>query len=168
MKNNTTRKLTIAGLSAALITVFTLVQIPTGIAQGYINLGDLAIVACAFVLPEYWFCAAAAGIGSALADIISGFAIYAPATFIIKAALGILAVLAVKKLDGKRVLQMVLLLVVSLVVPVGYFLYECLLKYGVAVAFSDAIFNSAQAAIGTFVGGIFGNIVSGLIKTGRQ
>lgn len=46
--------------------------------QGYVNLGDCAVLMSAWVLgPLYG--GAAAGIGSALADLLSGYAHYVPA-----------------------------------------------------------------------------------------
>ena len=82
MKNNNSenlKKLTLAGALAALTTVFTLlIQIPSP-TKGYINLGDTVVNIAAWVLgPLYG--GAAAGIGSALADLISGYTVYAPAT----------------------------------------------------------------------------------------
>ena len=78
------RILTLTGLFTALTTVATLViQIPT-LTKGYINLGDTIVNLAAWLLgPVYG--TAAAGIGSALADLIAGYTIYAPATLVIKA-----------------------------------------------------------------------------------
>ena len=78
--------LTLAALFTAMTTVATLlIQIPTP-TKGYVNLGDSIVNIAAWVLgPVYG--AAAAGIGSALADIISGYVVYAPATLVIKAAM---------------------------------------------------------------------------------
>ena len=66
-----------------------LIRIPTPL-KGYINLGDAIVLLCAFLLPpSYAFFAA--GIGSMLADIFSGYAVYAPATFIIKGLMALAA-----------------------------------------------------------------------------
>ena len=77
------RKLVLAALFAALCTVMTLViQIPSPM-QGYVNLGDCAVLLSAWVLgPVYG--GVAAGTGSMLADLFSGYAHYAPGTFLIK------------------------------------------------------------------------------------
>ena len=93
MINNTSenvKKLTLAGALAALTTVFTLlIQIPSP-TKGYINLGDTVVNLSAWILgPLYG--GAAAGIGSAMADLISGYTVYAPATLIIKAAMAVAA-----------------------------------------------------------------------------
>lgn len=84
MKQDSLSKLVMAALFAALTCIATLViqlrVTPTG---GYVNLGDCLVLLCAWLLaPVYGM--AAAGIGSMMADIISGYAVYAPATLIIK------------------------------------------------------------------------------------
>ena len=53
---------------------------------GYIHIGDAIIYLCASMLPLGYSILAAA-VGGALCDIISGYALYAPATLIIKALL---------------------------------------------------------------------------------
>ena len=50
--------------------------------QGYVNLGDCAVPLSAWILgPVYG--GVAAGVGSMLADLLSGYAHYAPGTFLI-------------------------------------------------------------------------------------
>lgn len=94
------KKLTLAGALAALTTVATLlIQIPSP-TKGYINLGDVLVNLSAWILgPVYG--AAAAGIGSAMADLISGYTVYAPATLIIKAAMAVVSYLVFSKVSGK-------------------------------------------------------------------
>lgn len=84
-----TRKLTMAAVMAALIFVVTfLVRIPIPATNGgYLNLGDTVIFICAYLLGGP-IAAAAAGVGSALADMASGYAIYAIPTLIIKGLMG--------------------------------------------------------------------------------
>lgn len=60
------RKLVLAALFAALCTVMTMViQVPSPM-QGYVNLGDCAVLLSAWVLGP-WYGGAAAGLGSMLA-----------------------------------------------------------------------------------------------------
>ncbi|GHU99244.1 hypothetical protein FACS1894211_04310 [Clostridia bacterium] len=88
-KHGLTVILSRAGVFAALILIFTaFTQIP--LATGYIHLGDAFIfIACVYI---GWAAVPAAAVGSALADIISGYAVYALPTFLIK---GIMAAIAV-------------------------------------------------------------------------
>ena len=82
--NSHIRRLTLTGVFVALTAVATLIiRIPT-ITKGYINLGDTVVNLAGWVLGPFNG-AAAAGLGSALADLISGYTVYVPATFIIKA-----------------------------------------------------------------------------------
>ena len=73
-----------AALLAALTTAATMViRIPTP-TLGYIHLGDSMVLICGILLGP-GLGAAAAGIGSMLADLFSGFTAWAPGTFAIKA-----------------------------------------------------------------------------------
>ena len=79
--------LVFAALFAALIFVLTkFVSIPTGI--GYVHLGDAAIYLAAAFLPTP-YAMAAAGIGGAMSDLVGGYFVYIPVTFIIKALLAL-------------------------------------------------------------------------------
>ena len=80
-----TRKLVYAALFAALTCVMTMiVKIPVPATGGYVNLGDSVVLLAGWVLgPMYG--GAAAGLGSMLADLVSGYPLYAPGTFVINA-----------------------------------------------------------------------------------
>ena len=82
------REIALAGVSSALVTLATLalrIHIPA--TSGYFNLGEAAIYTIAlFFGPRV--AAIAGGVGSAVADIVGGYALYAPATLAIKAAEG--------------------------------------------------------------------------------
>lgn len=73
----TTRKLTITALMAALVTIVTMtISIPIGM-QGYLNFGDILIFASALLFgPQVALIAG--GLGSALADLLSGYAVWIP------------------------------------------------------------------------------------------
>ena len=97
MKTNT-RKIVAASMLAALCCVATmLIKIPSPL-KGYINLGDCIVLLSGWLLsPGYGF--AAAAIGSALADVFAGYVIYAPATFIIKGVMAIIAYFCFKGMN---------------------------------------------------------------------
>ena len=67
-----TKKLIIAALMAALACVVTMiVKVPSPL-KGYVNLGDCIVLIAGWILsPAYGFMAAA--IGSAMADVFSGY-----------------------------------------------------------------------------------------------
>ncbi len=80
----------ISALMIALTTVFTLVvRVPVPASGGYINLSDVAITFAALTFgPVVGFLAG--GIGAGLADIIGGYAQWAPLTLIAHGVEGLL------------------------------------------------------------------------------
>ena len=114
------RYMVLTGLFSALIYVFTaFLHIPTG--AGYTHAGDGLIYLSASILPFY-YAAAAGAIGASLADGLSGFAIWIPATLIIKVITASFFTNKSDKLLTKRNLLAILPSFVLCVV--GYSLYE--------------------------------------------
>ena len=160
MKNQHLQRLTLTGVLAALTTLATLViRIPT-ITKGYINLGDTVVNIAGWVLgPLYG--AAAAGLGSALADLIAGYTVYVPATLIIKAlmaaaAFQVWALLSKKLHDFPARIAAAIL--AEIIMIGGYAVFEGFL-YG--------SFASAVASLsGNLVQGIFGAAASVMLYEG--
>ena len=128
------RRLTAAALGTALVCVCTrAIQIP--IPLGYAHLGDFAILLFAVYFSP-WVGALAAGIGSALADLLS-YPEWTLATFVIKCLMGwAVAVLAKKQgtaapLRSFRVFGAALTGMIIMVL--GYFLAGSVM-YGSVVA----------------------------------
>ncbi len=88
MKNKTVQHMTAAALFGAIICLTTayLFHIPIGTAGGYVHLGDAFIYLAGAFLPMP-YAVAAAGIGSGLADLLTGAPHWAIFTVIIKAAM---------------------------------------------------------------------------------
>ncbi len=146
--------LVLAALFTALTTVATMViQIPSPMS-GYVNLGDCMVLLSAWVLGPL-VGAAAAGVGSMLADIITGYAYYAPGTLIIKAAMALAAGLIFRSVAGKgargpRALAARLSggLTAEAIMVLGYFAYAgAILGNGLGAAASIPG-NLIQAAFG--------------------
>ncbi len=158
MKGNATLKIALSAMLASLTCVATMIiQIPSPATSGYVNLGDAFVIASAYLLGGVWG-AGAAGIGSALADILSGYAAYAPATFVIKALMAIIFVIVFKascRISSGRIFPSILAAVCSeLVMTFGYLAYESLiLGYGVG-AIGALPANLIQGAIGAVVGAL--------------
>lgn len=120
------RRLVLTGLFSALIFVFTAyIHVPTG--AGYTHAGDGFIYLAACLLPTPY--AVAAGmIGGALADGLTGFPVWIPATIVIKA---ITALFFTSKKDKIINLRNILGIIPSLAVCiVGYSLYEGIFMAG--------------------------------------
>ena len=150
---NPTQKIVISSLFAALICVATLIiKIPSPL-KGYINLGDGIVLLAAWILPLPYGMAAA-GLGSALADLFSGYVVYAPATFIIKALMAVVAYSFYKlfakktKSTGSRILSGIL---AELVMILGYLLFEGIL-YGFVSSLVNIPANAVQGIAGIVIG----------------
>lgn len=144
---NQTKAIVMTALLAALACVATMVihiPSPTG---GYMNLGDAVVLLGAYLLgPAYG--AVAAGVGSMLADILSGYAAYAPATLIIKAVMALLAALLYRSLGEKTGGIILSGIVGEIPMVVGYWLYDAWLLHSFAGSAAGIPSNLAQAAFG--------------------
>ncbi len=153
---NSLQKLVAAGMLAALTTVATLlVQIPTP-SRGFLNMGDVVVLVSAWVLgPAYG--AAAAGIGSMLADLIAGYTMFAPGTLIIKGLVALIAAAlfsAVKfRGNGGRILSRLISGTVGeLFMVFGYFIYEAVILGMGPGALAGVPGNLGQGAFGLIAG----------------
>lgn len=149
-----TRKIVTSSLLVALTTVLTMfVKIPLS-AFGYVHLGDTVIfLACYLLKPKYSF--VVAGLGSALADVILGYYIYAPITFAVKVLVALCFSFIIYK--KPTILKQIIGVVFgSIIIAAGYFLFEGFM-YGFAPSLLNVPFNLAQ-------GGVCGAIGILLIK----
>ncbi len=153
MNNVKLLKTVMTALFAALVCVATMaVRIPIPATQGYANLGDAVVLLAAFFLgPLYG--TLAAGIGSALADLFAGYAVYAPGTALIKGLCALAAALLLRRLGKDRGWAVIPAGVVGEILMVlGYFCYEStLLGYGLAAAGSIPA-NAVQGLVGVAAG----------------
>lgn len=151
MQDRKIRKLVLTALMAALCCVSTMVlQIPTPM-QGYINLGDCFVLLSGWVLGPLHG-AAAGGIGSMLADLLTGYAHYAPGTLVIKGMTALIAAAGYERLGRGRAALLAGGLVGEAAMVLGYFGYAgLLLGRGLAAALSIPG-NAAQGLVGLAVG----------------
>lgn len=149
-KQKKLQRLVYSAMFCALVFAATWISVPAP-SIGNVNLGDAVVLLCAWMLGGVW-AAVAAGLGAALTDLVSGYAVYAPATLLIK-ALMVFTVLGVLRLGlgGSRPTRLRRILsgvAAEGVMILGYFLYESLvLGYGWA-AVASIPFNAAQGAVG--------------------
>lgn len=142
--------LILCALFSALTALATVVvQIPSPLS-GFINLGDCLVLSSSFLLgPVYGTVAAA--IGSMLADLIAGYAIYAPATFVIKGCVALVACLlfrALARLMPRLPARLISATAGESVMVLGYFAYEALaLGYGAGAVLGMPA-NAVQAIAG--------------------
>ena len=100
--NTNLKKIVMSALFAALACVATMsIRIPTPGTGGYIHPGDAIVILSGIVLGPLWGLLAG-GIGSALADLLGGYFIYVPITFIIKGMVALTAGLIYQKMNATK------------------------------------------------------------------
>lgn len=145
---NKTQKMITAALLTALVALATMAfQVPVPATKGYINLGDTVIFIAALLLgPKYG--AVAGGIGSALADLLSPYAVWAPFTLVIKGLEGFIVGYIFYKIFAARSsvkAKAVSMMAGGLWMAVGYFGAGIIL-YGIPAALVELPGNMFQAA----------------------
>ncbi len=151
--NTRTKKLVMAALLAALTCVATMiVKIPSPL-KGYLNLGDCLVLTAGWMLsPAYGFLAA--GLGSALADVFSGYVLYAPATLVIKGLMALIAFYGYKGLHkplGNLPSRIISGVLAEIAMVLGYFAFEgCL--YGFIPSAVNIPANGVQGVAGLIIG----------------
>jgi uncharacterized membrane protein len=127
-----TKAIVINALFIALTLVATMfinIRLPIMGNGGLIHLGNVPLFIAALVYGKKSG-AIAGAFGMGLFDLISGWALWAPFTFIIVGAMGFLAGLISEKVPGKRVLVNTLAVATALIIKVvGYYFAEVIL-YG--------------------------------------
>ncbi|MBQ3534164.1 MAG: ECF transporter S component [Clostridia bacterium] len=151
MSDKKIRKLVISAMMAALTYVATMViQIPSPM-NGYVNLGDCFVLLCGWLLGP-WYGGAAAGIGSMLTDLLSGYGHYAPGTFVIKGLDALVAALLFRTMGRTSTAALVSGLVGEAIMVAGYFGYAALLLGKGLGAAASIPGNLVQAALGLLIG----------------
>ena len=156
-----THRIILAALFAALTCVGTMIiKIPTP-TLGYIHPGDGFVLLSGLLLGPLWG-GLAAGFGSALSDLIGGYFIYVPATFVIKGLTAVVTYLAYKTLTKLLIKKSAVpSLIISgiageVVMVLGYFLFEI---------FMLAVVNKTNITAGFIasLGGIIPNVIQGIV-----
>ncbi len=99
--NDRTSKVVLTGIMTSLILVSTMIfRIHIPFTQGYVHLGDAAIFIAVLIVGKKYG-TFASGVGSALADLFSGYAYYAPWTFAVKALMAFVVGAALEHYEKK-------------------------------------------------------------------
>ena len=152
MRDQRVKQLALGGLLASLVLLATwLTKLPVPFMQnGYVHLGDGVIFLSSMLMGNY--AALIAGVGSALADLLAGFPIYIVPTFMIKAAMGLLA--ARLAIPGRHISNLGVFAAAECIMVGGYLLFESLV-YGWGTAVGSVPFNLLQGAAGVALGMAF-------------
>ncbi len=152
--NTNPKKLVMTALFAALACAATMsIRIPTPGTGGYIHPGDAIVILSGVILgPAYGLLAA--GIGSAMADLLGGYFIYVPITFAVKGIVAWIAGILYHKLgktSGSQCMALILGGVTDIImVGGGYFLCEIPL-YGASAAMASVPANLIQGLSGLII-----------------
>ncbi|XMB87173.1 ECF transporter S component [Mycoplasmatota bacterium WC44] len=144
--NITTKNLMMAALFIAIVTSLTFIQLFSTPNGGLVHAGYIALFPIAVVFGKNYG-AIAGAIGMALFDILSGWASWAPATFVVVGLVGYFTGLIAN--GGKnRNINILALTVGSLISITGYFIYNAFfMKFGV----ESALVSASGDAIKVFV-----------------
>lgn len=145
-----TRTIVISALFIALTLVATMfinIRLPLMGNGGLIHLGNVPLFIAAIVYGKRTgFIAGAFGMG--LFDVISGWTIWAPFTFVIVGAMGFLVGLIAEKVPGNRIVVYALAVATALIVKVvGYYFAEVILYGNWIQPFGSVPGNIMQVAI---------------------
>ncbi|MBV7505621.1 ECF transporter S component [Bacillus sp. sid0103] len=134
-----------------LATMFINIKLPIMGNGGLIHLGNVPLFIAALVYGKKTGTVAGA-FGMGFFDLISGWAVWSPFTFIIVGAMGFLVGLISEKVPGKRVIVYTLAVATALIIKVvGYYFAEVIL-YG----------NWIQP-IGSIPGNVLQIVIAGII-----
>ncbi|MBQ8310342.1 MAG: ECF transporter S component [Clostridia bacterium] len=141
------RKLVYSAMFCALVFTATWLSFPSPFG-GNVNLGDSILLLGAWMLGGPWSIIACAA-GAALTDILSGYALYAPATLIIKALMVLTAILSLKLFSKLPAIARTVLsaTLAELVMVLGYFAYEGFFLYGFGASALNIPFNLIQGGV---------------------
>lgn len=167
-------KLVVSAMFAAICCVATMViQIRTVGTSGYVNIGDTIVLLCAWLIGGVYG-AAAAGIGSAMADLLASYVTFVPGTFVIKFFMAVAAYFVFKALKKAKVFPLAAYIISAVIAECimvgGYFLYESvILGYGMGAVPSIGS-NAIQGGTCLVLGVIAVEIleVSGAMKKVRN
>ena len=163
MKKDKTLRLVMTALFAALTCVTTMtISIPIPATEGYVNVGDCVVLLGAFLLGPY--CGTVSGaLGSALADLLLSYAVYAPGTAVVKGLMALIAALLFLRLRRRtRLASLLASIAGELWMVFGYFLYEStVLGYGLG-ALGSVPANLVQAAFGALAATVLYRILTAM------
>lgn len=174
--NNNLSKLVLSALFTALCCVATIViQIPIPLTEGYIHPGD-AFVFLSGILLGPLYGGFAAGVGSMLADIFTGYMNYAPGTLLIKLSSAIIVGALFHLLHSKieKSSNSILSVIISsilgaIIIVLGYFFYSFFfLGTGYAAVVTSILPNVIQTGFGVLIATILYPIISKLFHSNQR
>lgn len=151
------REITLTAVMTAAVTATTmLISVPFPLTRGYFNFGD-ALVMLAGLLFGARLGGFAGGVGSAMADALSGYGYYAPLTLLIKGTEGFLTGFIGN--NRRLPFKVAGVIVGAAAMLVGYFAVETPL-YGMPAALAELLtINSVQVSSGAIISVLLTQII---------
>ena len=137
----------ISGIFSALVFVVTAyLHIPT--YNGYVHCGDgiIFLAACMLPLP---YSVIIGALGAMLADLLTGFAIWAPGSMVIKGLMALLFCCKTSRIITKR--NLLMLLPAALISIAGYYVYEGIITGSFVAALAGIPGSAVQAVASSIV-----------------
>ncbi len=169
MGKNRTFDLVLTGMLTALIVVTTMiVRIPMPYSNGYVHMGDAMIFVSVLVLGKKAG-AFAAGTGSALADILGGYAYYAPWTLVIKGLMGLVMGIALEHMKKRgattdnghmSLTELAAMTLAGLEMTAGYYLAAAVMQGSWVVPLMSIPGNIVQFTVGMVIAWVFAGALS--------
>lgn len=136
----------------ALTTAATCaIKLPTVATEGYINVGDAVVMFSAMLLGP-WLGFVAGGVGSCLADLLSGYAHWILPTFLIKGiegfVVGLLFRCLKKVCHNTYIVAAASCAVGAIEMAAGYFVASAIMKGSALVALTSLPANCLQGLVG--------------------
>lgn len=168
MRDNKLNKLILTALMISIVAVSTMfIKIPT--LNGYIHLGDTMVFFSVFLLGKKHG-AVAASIGSALGDILGGYAIWAPWTFVIKGFMALIFGFFLersfksnhkhKKIANISIMSYIGMILAGLEMCLGYYIANGTIYGNWLAALAEVAPNIGQFSVGIFISVLLVNALS--------
>ncbi len=151
----------LTAMFAALIFLVTayVLHIPTPATGGYIHLGDAFLYLAASILPSP-LAVAAGGIGEALSDLLTGGAVYALPTLLIKSAMVLCFAQTGKSIVSRR--NIFASVGAGVICIAGYYLTEAVIYRSFLTPLAEIPANLVQAGASAVIYVILGNALDRL------
>lgn len=147
-------------LMMCLIMIATMfIKVPIPFTQGYVHLGDSMIFLAVLILGKKGG-ALAAGAGSALGDIIGGYAFWAPWTLLIKLIMAWILGSFVERMEksgngnghaGISAAEIIGMVVAGIEMTAGYYVTEAVMYGNFIAPLSGVPWNIGQFAVGMVI-----------------
>ena len=155
MKKNKTTEIAITAMMIAFVAIAILfIKVPIPFTQGFVHLGD-GLILFSLLLLGWKYGAVAGACGAALGDLISGYAMWAPWSFVLKAVMVVVAGLIIEKLKSSKlnfsIVKIVAMVIGGLLMVAGYYIAEGVMYGNFTAPLISIPWNVGQLVVGIVI-----------------